>query len=527
METTMAHGAKRTKLTTLACAAVLAATSVVALTGATPATAATCAGTAPSDFNGDGVSDAAIGVIGAPPFGDSHVHVIYGKTSGLTANASGTALDDQLLSFDDPDGSYGYSLATGDFNGDGCSDLAVADRDAPDGAGHVGAGEVLVYYGSADGLQTSPETLSEVSAGTTSVGDFDGFGASLAAGDFNGDGLADLAVGANDAEPGGAVYVFPGNPVFPLLFGAKRFVEGDGTVRGVDEPGDQFGWSLASGDFNGDGRSDLAIGAQGENNFEGAVFVVRGSASSSLLTATGSQTWTQDSAGISGTAEVNDEFGWSVAAGSFTGDGRADLAVGVPGESVGTATNAGSVNVIYSAGSGGLSSTGNQLWTQSSAGLGGTAQTNAQFGSSVAAGDFNGNGRTDLAVGAPSATIGTVKAAGSVTVIAGSAAALTGSGSSTWTQATAGIAGTPQKNDDFGWSLAALRVRSSLRDDLLVGVIGEHVSGHASAGAVEFVPGSSGGLTATGSQLWSADSAGIKGTSCLGCFFGWSVGRSS
>lgn len=59
----------------------------------------------------------------------------------------------------------------------------------------------------------------------------------------------------------------------------------------------QFGGALAAGDFNGDGRSDLAIGAPSENNFTGAVFVVRGSASSTLLTPTGRQTWTQESPG--------------------------------------------------------------------------------------------------------------------------------------------------------------------------------------------------------------------------------------
>jgi FG-GAP repeat len=516
----MPYRASTAKLVTLATVTLLAAASLVASTGATPAGAASCFTLAPSDFNGDGVSDAAIGAVGDPPFGEASVHVIYGTRSGLTADASGTAHDDQLRTFSEPGNQFGWALATGDFNGDGCSDLAVGDPDASNAAGTEEVGAVLVFYGSPAGLQTSPQRLDESIFGSPQGGSFaDIFGRSLAVGDFNGDGISDLAVGALGVEPEGAVYVFPGGRLLPLFAGTKRFVEGDGTVPAAG--GGELGWSMAAGDFNGDGRSDLAIGAISRNSFAGGVFVLRGSAST-LLTSTGRQTWTQDSPGIAGTAESDDDFGWSVATGSFKGNGRTDLAIGVPDDSVNGVPHAGAVNVIYSAGAAGLSSAGNQLWTQDSTGLGG-AEAQAEFGGSLAAGDFNANLRTDLAVGAVGATAGGKVGAGDVTILPGTTGGLTATGSSIWSQATAGIAGTAETGDNFGSGLGVLRVKSLIRDDLLVGVVGEGVNGVESAGAAHFIPGSASGLTATGSQLWTADSTGIKGTTCEGCFLGWSV----
>jgi hypothetical protein len=522
----MSHRSNRVKRTTLAAAACLAITSLVGLTAVTPAAAAVCAGTAPSDFNGDGISDAAIGAA-APGFvGQGHVHVIYGSRHGLTADASGTALDDQLLT-SPTDGlrGFGDAFATGDLNGDGCSDLAVGDVLAPDAAGHL-AGAVRLYYGSTTGLQSPPFTLNEALSGGTVVRDNDRFGMALAMADFNGDGLSDLAVGAPYTDLGGEIFMYPGNRVFSPLLGARRLSEGDGTVPGVDEGGDRIGAAFATGDFNGDGHSDLAIGVPGENLDRGAVFVLPGNGSGSMFATTGSQVWTQDSTGILGVAQEGDEFGWSLSSGSFKGNGRTDLAVGVPFEGVNGHSEAGAVNVLYSAGTAGLTSAGNQLWTKDATGLaGGAAQTDADFGFSLAAGDFNGNGRADLAVGARGATVSGAAEAGSATVIAGTSTGLSATGSSNWNQATAGIGGGPETSDHFGNSLDAQRVTSAARDDLLFGASGDALtSATPGAGVAHLIPGSTGGLTATGSQLWSADTAGIRGSSCAACGFGEAVG---
>ena len=139
--------------------------------------------------------------------------------------------------------------------------------------------------------------------------------------------------------------------------------------------------AAVKGDFNGDGFSDLAIGVSDESvgsaHGAGAVNVIYGSASG--LTASGNQLWTQDSPGIQGLAEAGDHFGSALATGDFNNDGFADLAVGVPGEDVGSAQDAGAVNVIYGSASG-LASAGNQLWDQNSSGSQDPAEAGDGFG---------------------------------------------------------------------------------------------------------------------------------------------------
>lgn len=125
---------------------------------------------------------------------------------------------------------------------------------------------------------------------------------------------------------------------------------------GQDSPGvpdsaeadDAFGHALVAGDFDGDGYEDLAIGAMGEGFGSapraGAVTVLFGSDSG--LTASGSQQWHQDSPGVPGGSEPDDNFGEAVAAGDFNRDGCSDLAVGVPGEALGPRLAAGSVRIL-------------------------------------------------------------------------------------------------------------------------------------------------------------------------------------
>ena len=116
------------------------------------------------------------------------------------------------------------------------------------------------------------------------------------------------------------------------------------------------------------------------------------------LTAEGDQIWSQNSRGIAGTSESADEFGNSLAAGDFNGDGLEDLAIGVHLEDIGTTEDAGAVNVIYGS-HGGLTAEGNQIWHQDSAGIAGSAEAGDFFGRSLAAGDFNGDGCDDLSIG--------------------------------------------------------------------------------------------------------------------------------
>jgi hypothetical protein len=333
-------------------------------------------------------------------------------------------------------------------------------------------------------------------AGTAEVDDQ--FGSALAAGDFAGDGRTNLAVGAfGENSSSGVVQVLYGSPTGLTATGSQLWSQDSPGVAGTAEQGDQFGFALAATDPNGDFRGELAVGAPGENDSTGVVHVLVGSAAG--LTATGSQLWSQDSSGVAGTAEPDDRFGNALTSGDFSGDSRGDLAVGAPGEN----TLSGVVHVLYGSPAG-LTATGSQLWSQDSPGVVGGAEGFDFFGAALADGDFNANGRTDLAIGA----WGENSAAGVAHVLYGSAAGLTATGSQLWSQDSPGVAGQPEGADFFGQALAAADFNGDAQAELAVGAPGENDS----SGVVHVLLGSAAGLTATGSQLWSQDSPGVAGT---------------
>jgi hypothetical protein len=184
----------------------------------------------------------------------------------------------------------------------------------------------------------------------------------------------------------------------------------------------------------------------------GAVNIIYGS--STGLAATGNQFWHQNSSGIANTAAEGDQFGDALAAANFGKTAEADLAVGVPGETVGSgAYGAGAVHVLYG-GATGLSSTGSQFWTQNSSGILDTSEVLDQFGYSLSAGNFGKTGEADLAVGARGESIGGVGNAGAVNLIYGTASGLSSTGNQFWHQNSSGIPDSAEDNDSFGSSLA-------------------------------------------------------------------------
>src|SRR5580765_6175504 len=141
--------------------------------------------------------------------------------------------------------------------------------------------------------------------------------------DFNGDGMRDLAIGAPTANVGGEVlagevHVLYGGAMGLTATGAQRFSLDTPLVPGDPERG-QFGTALASGDFDGDGYADLAVGAPlqrvGDYDGAGSITVIPGSPSG--LTARGSRTWTENAKGLPVSAGWEDQFGEALAAGDF------------------------------------------------------------------------------------------------------------------------------------------------------------------------------------------------------------------
>ncbi len=160
----------------------------------------------------------------------------------------------------------------------------------------------------------------------------DRFGAALTTGDFDGDGRDDLAVGAPgeapDADPrSGGVFVYRGTDTGPMPW---QFV--DQTGLGSNEAGDDFGFALSSGDYNGDGRDDLAIGAPGEpagdKQRSGGVFIYRGTETQLVSWEFIFQCDLCDNAN-------GDRFGATLASGNYIGDSLDDLAIGAPGTAPG------------------------------------------------------------------------------------------------------------------------------------------------------------------------------------------------
>ena len=359
-------------------------------------------------------------------------------------------------------------------------------------------------------------------------------GASEINSDFNGDGLEDLAIGI----PGEGIGSLFGTGAVSVIYGASGGLKAsspadqfwhqnspgveDASEQGSFRHSEQFGSSLAAGDFNNDGKDDLAIGVPGETIGTlieaGAVHVLYGSSSGLQTSSPADQFWHQNSQSILNEAEEGDRFGTSLVAGDFNGDGYHDLAIGVPGESIGSVDRAGAVNVIFGSSSG-LRATASgttpndQFWHQGKPGVEDVEESSDEFGSSLTSGDFNGDGKDDLAVGALFEGIGAVDSAGSVNVLYGSSSGLqtTSPADQFWHQNSPDIDNSVERFDSFGWDLATGDFNEDGFDDLAIGVPSED-TGRTNNGVVHVLYGSSSGLqtSSPADQFWHQNSPGVE-----------------
>ena len=371
------------------------------------------------DFNGDGRQDLATANGGART-----VSVLLGNGTGSTGDGTFTAATSPTT------GSSPVSVAVGDFNGDGRKDLATAN---------INANSVSVLLGDGTG-GIGDGTFTAAASPATGSGPY-----SVAVGDFNGDGRQDLATANSSAN------------TVSVLLGNGTGSTGDGTFTAAASPATgSTPYSVKVGDFNGDGRQDLATA----NYSASSVSVLLGSGTGS----TGDGTFTAAASPATGSNPL------SVVVGDFNGDGRQDLAT--------ANTGADSVSVLLGNGTG---STGDGTFTEA------VSPTTGSGPQSVVVGDFNGDGRQDLAT----ANTG----ADSVSVLLGNGTGSTGDG--TFTAAASPATGS------YPYSVVVGDFNGDGRQDL--------ATTNAGADTVSVLLGN--GTGSTGDGTFTADFAPSTGSS--------------
>lgn len=350
-----------------------------------------------------------------------------------------------------------------------------------------------------------------------------GAGGDLVVADVDRDGIDDVLLGEPALEVGGfaaagGVHVrlgtVDGMPDEPTVTWTQQ-----GILGGVLEADDLAGGAVAVGDFDADGWPDVAVGSPGEDGPGGAasgrVHVLlhpfRPGGADVLLLRQGS--------GLPGESAAGDFTGAALAAGDVDADGFDDLVVGVPGEAVSGKDDAGAVLVVHG-GPDGLALSRTATWHTDVPGVETGAQVADRFGGELATGDVDGDGFTDLVVGAPgehpaSAKVGDGR--GMLHVLRGSADGVVVDGNQAIAQGDGDLATVPERDDLFASSLAVGDVDGDGIDDVVVGAPHEDVDGTNRAGIGHVLHGSVDGLRTTGTGtfhqgLADADGVALPGT---------------